>query len=272
MKLSPKYEKRFTPAYLIALGNKASKSGEKRKRWDQVDKDGTMVRVSSTGKISFIYRYKHDGKYRRMTLGAFNPVKSNDDDPGLTLSEAVSEISRLRGLRHHQVDIVADAAKQKHHTVREIGAAFLKNEVVRPKGPRRTDIIEATVIKEIYPTLGDLTIDSVTLADISSVICSIRDRGANDPARRTLFQIRKLFRFAELNYNLTVNPASNLRPGDYDLTTSGFRDRVLYDPEIKILWKLLDDTESHDTHLAVRAGIELLLLTAVRSSEIRKMQ
>ena len=272
MNIQSRYGKRFTPAYLIELGKKAARTGEKRKRWDQVDKDGTMIRISSAGKVSFVYRYKHDDKYRRMTVGTFNPEKANEDEPGMTLAEAVSEISRLRGLRHHQVDIVATESRKKHYTVKEIGKAFLKDEKSRPNGPKRTDIIEATVKKEIYPTLGDQFIDSVTLGDISRVIRSIRDRGANDPARRTLFQIRKLWRFAELNYDLKDNPASNLRPADYDLTSSGVRRRVLSDAEIKILWPLLDDTKTHNTWSTVRAGLKLLLLTAVRSSEIRNMQ
>jgi integrase len=134
------------------------------------------------------------------------------------------------------------------------------------------DVIEAVVTKEIYPVLGEQRIDKVTLGDISSLILAIRDRGSNDTARRTLFQIRKMWRFAELKFNLPVNPAANLRPGDYHLRTSGTRERILDNKELKVLWRLLDDEDAHGMSLAVRAGIKLLLLTGVRSSEVRNMR
>lgn len=271
MTVPSKYEKRFTSTYLKSLADRATRELSPGQRWEQSDRDGIMIRVSAIGKVAFIFRYKAGTAYRRKTVGTFNPDKVSVDNPGLTLAEALAEVAKLRGLRKQKVDIVEAEARDKAKTVRQIGEAFLNNER-RPDGPKRVDVIEAVVTKEIYPVLGDRPIDTVTLGDISSLILDIRDRGSNDTARRTLFQIRKMWRFAELKFNLPVNPAGNLRPGDYHLKTSGTRERVLNDAELKELWSLLEDDDAHGMSLAVRAGIKLLLLTGVRSSEVRNMR
>lgn len=270
MTIPHKYEKRFTSTYLRSLADKASRELGAGQRWEQSDRDGVMVRVSAIGKVSFLFRYKTGSTYRRKTIGTFNPDKSTSEDSGLTLAEALAEVAQLRGLRKQNVDIVEVETRDKAKSVRQIGEAFLKNER-RPGGPKRVDVIERILVKEIYPTLGDRRIDTVTLADISHLILAIRDRGGNDTARRTLFQLKKMWRFAELKFNLQLNPTTNLRPSDYHLKTSGTRERVLTDAEIGALWRLLSDEEAHGMSLAVRSGLKLILLTGVRSSEVRNM-
>lgn len=60
-----------------------------RKRFDLTDRDGLAAKISELGRVTFQYRYRFQGKSKRLSLGRF---------PDMTLAQAREKIPQLRQL------------------------------------------------------------------------------------------------------------------------------------------------------------------------------
>ena len=127
--------------------------------------------------------------------------------------------------------------------------------------------IKQQIDADIIPTLGHFALDEIQTTDIVAALDKIVARGARIHANRVLSTIKQAFRYGKSRGGLKHNPASDIRSRDIG-GIEPTRDRVLSMEEIKKIWLFLDTDESHMTP-QVRIAIKIMLLTGVRTSELR---
>ena len=117
---------------------------------------------------------------------------------------------------------------------------------------------------------------SITTPSLTRVVDKVVDRGAAAHAGKVLATLKQLFRYAQARGYIDISPAYPMSPGDLGVV-SNIRERALDTDdegeaqadlvEIRALWHALD--KAPRLSVQNRIGTKILLLTGVRSGELR---
>ncbi|MFP6758484.1 MAG: tyrosine-type recombinase/integrase [Alphaproteobacteria bacterium] len=241
---------RFTDRSITALKPRS----DRYEVWED-GRTGFGVRVAPSGRKSWIFMYRFDGKPRRMTLGVF-PLMGLAD-AGLAIAKAKQKHAMGRD---PAAEAVADHnAERQAETVEDLFTEYLE-KYSRPR-KRSSDEHKRCFEKDILPHWGNRKAKSITRRDGIILFDRIVDRGAPIMANRTLAVVRKVFAFGVDRDILAANPLLGIRPPGKEVR----RDRVLSDSEIKTFWNELENATMPE---AVRLALKLLLVTIQRRSEV----
>jgi integrase len=116
--------------------------------------------------------------------------------------------------------------------------------------------------RDLLPRFGHRKAGDIRRRDIIAALDEIKARGAPVLANRTLEIVRRIYNWGLQKERVEANPCIGIEPFEEQA-----RDRVLSETEIRALWRALDDQQP-----LMAARFRLLLLTAQRSSEVRKMR
>lgn len=248
---------------------------------------GLILRVSQTGRKSWVVRYRNeDGEQRRFSLGLY---------PDVSLAEARKRCIQARLAASDGVDPAG--AKRRRISERRSRVIKTFNDLSlvyfaasecgewKPRGKRkRPSTISGEKwlwTKHIKPSLGALPLEDVTPLDIKNLLRGLVDKGQDTSANRVRAQIRQMFNYAILEAEVaTANPVARV-PMMGEETP---RDRVLRDEEIRLVWRALGDPGSLTSAQGARRAnqrvyvsrpvalaIKLLLLTLQRRHEVAGM-
>jgi integrase len=119
--------------------------------------------------------------------------------------------------------------------------------------------------RDLFPMLGDLTMDQIDAPKIVATIKKIEDRGANEIATRSLGNVSQVFRYAVAHGLATRNPAADIKPVDFlkSVPVTNYA-RI----EAHELPHLLRKIETYEGSPKTRLAMRLMLLTFVRTSEL----
>ena len=92
-------------------------------------------------------------------------------------------------------------------------------------------------------------------------------RGSPIHANKVLSTLKQVFNYAVSRGEMVMNPALNIRARDIGGIEKP-RERYLSLAEVKTLWEFLNNAE-HGTSSQIRAALKIILLTGVRTGEIR---
>lgn len=127
-------------------------------------------------------------------------------------------------------------------------------------------MIEAHII----PLLGHIELEKLKPVDIARALDVIVNRGAPVHANRILSSLKQAFNYAVSRGNIQNNPADNIRARDIGGLEKP-RERFLSMDELKKLWLFLD-TDECKMFLQTKNAIKIIILTGVRTAEIRLSQ
>ena len=228
---------------------------------------GLRVRVEPTGRVSFVWYYAHQGKTRVLTLGAYG-----EGEGYLSLKDARKALEKAKG-RHREGKRPGpdpDAPSTVAHLAEQFYADIIRDKRKRPEEARR--ILDVDII----PNLGARKLETLGAPDIRSVVRKVIKRGAETHAGKVLGLMKLMFSYAESNGIVERSPAYSLK-AQYLGVVNNIRSRALdVDEEgnaqvrlteIPALWKALDAAPRLSAQ--IRCAIKLLLLTGVRSGELR---
>lgn len=254
-------------------------------RYDLLVGKGLALRVAPSGRITFRYIYRLDGKQRVVTVGAH---------PANTLQFLRGKYLKMAAEVSMGVDPAADIraareAKQKATAVVQKKKAGLRvaglidqflaymdnprttNKMGRPYAENSKASYHNHLNNYFNPKFGKLLLDDVDARDISAWL---EDVAAKAPAQsnRILATVRVMFGWAvdpDRGY-LKVNPASGVRQKyveqsktralDYDEEMELVRDIG----EVRMFWNGLE--EINPLH---KLALQMVLLTGQRPSEVR---
>ena len=263
-------------------------------------REGLMVRVSPTGRVSFRFHYTAPGGERRvMVFGEFGKG-------GLSLADAfemhhqaqrelekgldpIEERERREKLAEKTraeragADTVANLVEQfVHRKLRaerwdESRGAWVQTKAearkrpdaaaallgyVPPDAPPRRRKKGTKPVPTFISELGNVKAPELTKRQLIAFLDGIVDRGAPVTANRTYALLKQLFEWAAAKDLTAASPMAGIEaPGGKERP----RNRILTAEEIKALWSKLD---SADMAEPTKLALKLLLATAQRRGEL----
>lgn len=249
------YPRRFT----MKLTDKAVQNlRPKPTRYEVWEDNGLGVRVTPSGKKSWVYMYRFEGRLRRLTLGRY---------PQTTVAKAHSEhgmaLEKLEKGIDPATDQVEENAEQRNSpTVKKLAELYIEKWAKPRKRTWHQD--EAYLDKNVLPIIGQRKAFKIKRKDIIKLLDGIVARGSPVTANRVLEVVRKMYNFAIERDILEINPCTMIRaPGKENR-----RERVLSESEIKLYLQSLNKPL---ISTSVEIALQLLLHTAQRRGEIATM-
>ncbi len=242
---------------LTSLEVKKAKPKEKLYRLN--DGGGLRLWVETDGAKRWRFRYTLNGKEREYAIGVY---------PIVSLQEARNEAQKARELVSKAIDPVRERRKIKQEAIIETFADLAKDWFIKEKGrwsDNHTRKIWKSFEDDILPYIGTLAIKEITSADCLAIIKRVESRGALDVASRIKQRMGATFRYGMATGRCLSNP---IDPLQNIIQTRNVSHRKMLEP--KQLPAFMQALESNDSvHLVTRCALKLLVLTFVRSSELR---
>ncbi|WAG81546.1 integrase arm-type DNA-binding domain-containing protein [Metapseudomonas furukawaii] len=231
------------------------------------DFDGLSLAVSATGGKSWHFRYYWAAKQKRMSLGTYPEVSLREaralrDEARALLAKGVNpKVNRKQKLR--AVRLAAE------NSFKVVYLQWLAHRRLELKEGRQSTLAQIQRIfdKDVLPALGAVTIFDIRRPDLLEMLAKIEQRGAFTTAEKVRTWLRQVFRFAMVKVEgLEGNPASDL-----DVVAAP-KPPVAHNPFLRLpeLPELLRKLRRYGGTITTQLGIRLLLLTGVRTGELRQ--
>ena len=230
------------------------------KDYKLADRAGMYLLVKTNGRKYWRMDYRFRGKRKTLAFGVY---------PEVTLREARDRRHEARALLRYDRD-PADVRKEKkraRHNRDFEHAARQWWEHNRPAwSPKHAAVVLKRLQDNAFSDLGHLTMDEITPMHVIATVRKIEARGALDVANRVKQSIAAVCRFAVQRGIAINNPAGDL---DGLVRQRKIQHRAsLPREELPEFLRALD-TYSQRGRLLTQLAIRLLILTFVRSGELR---
>lgn len=219
---------------------------------------GLAIRVAPTGEKTWDLAFRVKGRgYRRMSLGNFRDVN---------LEKARSRANELTSAAREGRDLVAEREEIKKADENETNVeSFLQiYSKRRLEGRLRTAHEIKLRLDRTLRTLLKKRLSAVTKQDLRKIIDNVIDRGKLREAEQQRVTLSSMFKWAFSQGYIESDPTNGLTP----CSKVHFRDRVLDESEIALLWSTLDTGVLPADHSDV---LRLQLCTGARCGEIAGM-
>ncbi len=243
----------------------AIEPGDRRREIPDGRTPGLYLIVQPSDARSWAFRYRIDGRARKMTFGDYpaiglaaararaakaKAILADGIDPGEAKLEAKAAAKAKAAAEAAPLDLVETVAK-----------AFIQRHA--KKSTRRRSWMETARIfqHDILPAWGKRRLRTITRAETYALLDPIADR-APILANRVLSALKTMGRWARDRGIVETNPFAELRPP----APAKAGERVLDEREIRALWAALD-AEPYPLGPLTR----VLLLTAARRTEVAEM-
>ncbi len=222
---------------------------------------GLYFVIQPSGKQSWAYRYRFNGRPRKWTIGPC---------PAIDLKTA-RELAR-EALR--KVAAGADPCAEKKAAkaaalvptgldlIETVTSRFVAQHAKRKLKAATAREIERLLEKEVVAPWRGRRLSQITRADIHDLLDGIVARGSPVTANRVLAWLRRMCAWAIERGLIEVSPCAGIRAPAAETS----RDRVLSDDELKAVWRAADALET-----PYNGFIKLLILTGARRSEVAGM-
>lgn len=227
-------------------------TGRQQTEYYHATEQGLVLRVGLKKK-TWAVKYTLEGERKKFTLKL--PY------PEMSLADAVKECKRIRGEALKGIDPLGKKKKRRSApTVQDVMGLYFKESPLTDRGKAEAIRISE---KDIIPAIGNRKAMDLRRLDVKNLHSNIVDRGAPVAANRTVELLRRAFNCAHEEELIETNPFPSIKKIKEPETT---RDRVLTDPEIKALWRAMDDEPAN-----MRDILRLLLLLGQRSTDTMSM-
>ena len=233
------------------------KAGEKRYTAKDAVANGLFLDITKTGVKSWHYRYSLAGKQERLVLGRY-PDLSLKDARQLR-DAAASQVAK--GISPQQQKIKEQQGQLETVLFRDYGERYLK-EVIRKDRKDPYNMV-LCLSNDIYPMLGHIPLDQVSIEDIRRTIWRKKEQGYDAAANQVRGLLRRMFDYAVTLGLVPYNPVLAI-PTRHVFKFKP-RDRYLSTAEIRTYYTTLFDSRLYKPR---KLGLLLSLLTLVRKSEL----
>ena len=227
----------------------------KSQRYEVWEGNGFGIRIFPTGKKSWVYMYRFQGKARRITFGHY---------PKMSVAEAHAAYGKALAELEKGNDIGTDLVTLNKEnrlalTVEELVSEYIEKWAKPRKRSWEED--ERILTKDVIPFLGKQKAKQIKRRDIVILLDKVLERGSPIAANRTLAVTRRMFNFAVERDIISISPCYGIKAP----AKENQRDRLLNFDEIKSFWHALDVANMSELS---RLALRLQLITAQRKGEI----
>lgn len=236
-----------------------SNNGKPREKVEVVtDREALSVRISPKGKIVFQYRYRFNGKAKRLDIGTY---------PMMGLKEARLLVHKYKteldqGKDPMQLKLKGESDYLKQPTVKEICELWFNTIAVHKVSSK--DDSRAFEI-HVYPRIGRRICDDVSLQEWSELLFEIA-ANARTVSVKVLGNLRMIMRWGCIHGKLKYQPIQHLRAADLNVKKVK---RSRYLSEQEIFWVVHAALRSNAISAKNKAIIIMLLFFGCRVSELR---
>ena len=178
------------------------------------DGEGLYMEVSPTGRKWWRYKYRVNGKEKRLALGVYPDVKLNIARE--KLADARKLVSRGIDPIEHRRAVQTTLTSHTDNAFEVVVREWHTKNLVRWTPDHARDIIKKFE-KDLFPWIGNKVISEISATDLLEQLNKIQERGANETAHRLLQYCTKVCRYGvltgRLEKDITVGLKEALRPG-----------------------------------------------------------
>jgi len=231
------------------------------------DGDGLYLRFRPVDSVpAWIFRYRFDGKARKMNLGSYKTM---------SLADARKTAKEMRARVALGYDPAGEKQERKREAVRKIEEAKLQMTMGQLADEyfaamilgrwKHPNIVRARIENDIKPNIGKLAVADVKPQHIDAMLQTIVKRGAPTMANDVLRWVKRMFDYAIKRQMVTFNPATA-----FSLIDAGgkeaSRERWLTRPELVKLFEAMRTAKGWN--ILNTYAVKLLLMLACRRDEL----
>ncbi len=225
------------------------------------DGGGLFLWVQTNGNRWWRYAYRFDGKQKLLALGVY---------PETTLAEARELHAQAR--KKLQAGNDPNEAKKEAKRLRILNSENTFEAIAREWHennlnmwtPKHSLNVIKRLESDIFPKLGNRPVNDITTPELLSVLRLIEKREALDLCRTIAQYCTRIFSYAIATGRAERNPSMDLR-GALKTPVSKHHAHL----KTADLPEFLQKLEVYDGELQTKLGLKLLLLTFVRTTELR---
>ncbi|WP_233846311.1 tyrosine-type recombinase/integrase [Paraburkholderia sp. HD33-4] len=229
------------------------------------DERGMYLEVSAAGGKWWRFKYRFEGREKRLSLGVY---------PDVGLKDAREQRDELRKLLAKGVDPGEHKKAKKAATLDRATNSFevVAREWFARQSPGWAQSHAEKVIqrleKDIFPWLGNRPIHEIAAPELLTVIRRIEERGAKDTAHRAMQNCGQVFRYAVATGRAERDPSGDLRGALPPVRHENFAS--ITEP-VKVA-ELLRAIDGFRGTFVVKSALLLAPLLFVRPGELRKAE
>lgn len=250
----------------MSLTNTAIRNAKPREKAVRLfDERGLYLEVSPAGGKWWRFKYRFDGKEKRISLGVYPDVSLKDarDRRDTARKQLVSGVDPSK-LRKAQKASKAERNGNSFEVVaREWFAKFSATWV-----SSHADRIIRRFERDIFPWVGGDPIAEISAPELLAVVRRIEERGALETAHRALGNCGQVFRYAIATGRAERDPSGDLRGALVPAKGNHFAATT----EPQRFAEILRAMEGYEGSLTVRCALRLAPLVFVRPGELRKAE
>lgn len=239
----------------------ARKAKPQDKPYKLADEKGLYLYVNPQGGKLWRFDYRHDGKRKTLSLGAY---------PDVSLSEARDRLADARKMLAASIDPAAQRKATKAAKAERAANSFevLSLEFIEHNSQRWTssykDHFEKLMKREAFPYIGARPVADLKAPELLIMLKRIVNRGLLETASRTKQAIGQVMRYAVATGRAERDPTGDLRGALPSPKEKHFS--TIVDPaEIGALLRNIDNYKGSPV---VRAALRLAPLVFLRPGEL----
>jgi len=250
----------------MPLTNAAIKAAKPKDKPTRLfDEKGLYLEVSPAGGKWWRFKYRFDGKEKRLSMGVYPDVslkgaRERRDEARRLLADGIDPSEHRKALRTARVDMAANSFEV---VAREWFAAR-----VATWSASHADRIIRRLERDIFPWIGGKPVSEIGPPELLAVVRKIEKRGALETAHRALSNCGQVFRYAVATGRAERDPAGDLRGALPPVKGEHFA--ATTDPAR--LAEILRAIDDYRGTLTVHCALRLAPLVFVRPGELRSAE
>lgn len=233
----------------------------KRAPYKLADAEGMYLLVKSTGAKYWRLKYRYGGKEKVLALGVYPDVRLPDARQRRADARAALAENRDPGFERKSEKRVA--AFRAGNTFEGVAREWWETKR-NGWSASHTQATLHRLEKELFPGLGGRPVAEIEAAELLDVLRRVEARGALELASKTLIVAGQVFRYAIATSRAKSDPSRDLRGALKRREVRHYN--ALKESELPEFLKKLDAYDGNDM---TRHAIRLLMLTFVRTNELR---
>ena len=241
--------------------SKVKSAKPKERAYKLSDGAGMYLQVTPTGSKYWRLKYRFGGKEKTLALGVYPDVKLKAARAKRNAARELLEACKDPGLAKKEQK--RQEIMRASNTFEAVAREWYEQQRHRWTAKHAKKLI-SSLESNIFPALGNRPIAEITAPELLDVLRVIEHRGALVMARDVLQRCSAVFRFAIASCRAEKNPAADLQGALKPPKETHYASL-----DAKDLPEFLNKLEQYDGHRMTQIGIRLLMLTFVRTGELR---
>lgn len=240
---------------------KVKAANAREKDYKLGDGKGMYLLVTAAGAKYWRLKYRYGGKEKTLALGVYPEVSLREardrrDDARKVLRDGKDPVLVKK-------EVERQARLGAANSFRVVAEEWHEKQSGRWSADHAQRVLDS-LEKDVFPSIGSWPITEIKPPIVLDAIRKVEKRGALDVASRVLQRVNAVFRYAVQTGRTDMNPAA-------DLVGTIQTRKITHRPALKEteLPEFIEKLESYDGHVITKLALRLIVLTFVRSRELR---